>query len=277
MTTLNHLISRIPNYFKAFGLFHGIRLLLQIERHSFQKTRKIYCHTTPGYPGHIRLRRTLSDHSIFWQCIVQRQYDFNRFAQSARLMQAYQATLKTGKNPLIIDCGGNIGLSTLYLAKLLPKSQIYVVEPDEHNFQILKMNTSALGNRVTAIQGGVWDENIGLKISNPNAGSAAFRVEAIQDGLGTAIQSYTIDDICTLAGVDAPFIVKIDIEGAQSQLFKSNTEWVKNTHLIMLELDDWAMPWKGTSRSFFSCISRYPFDYLISGETIFCFRDFTVA
>ena len=77
-----------------------------------------------------------------------------------------------------------------------------------------------------------------------------------------------------MAGVNAPLIVKIDIEGAQAQLFSANTEWVARTRLISLELDDWLMPWQGTSRSFFSCISRYPFDYLIHGESIFCFRDF---
>jgi len=44
--------------------------------------------------------------------------------------------------------------------------------------------------------------------------------------------------------------------------------------LLTLELDDWLMPWQGTSRSFFRCVSRYAFDYLIGGESIFCFRDF---
>jgi hypothetical protein len=68
--------------------------------------------------------------------------------------------------------------------------------------------------------------------------------------------------------------VKIDIEGAQGKLFKSNTEWVTNSHLITLELDDWLMPWQGTSRAFFSCLSKYPFDYLLGQESIFCFRDF---
>ena len=70
------------------------------------------------------------------------------------------------------------------------------------------------------------------------------------------------------------FIVKIDIEGAQKHLFSSNTNWIEHTHLIMLELDDWLLPWQGTSRTFFSALSAYPFDYLIRGEAIFCFRDF---
>ena len=74
--------------------------------------------------------------------------------------------------------------------------------------------------------------------------------------------------------IDFPFIVKIDIEGGQGPLFETNTEWVKDTQLIALELEDWLFPWQGTSRSFFRCISRYSFDYLLGRENIFCFRDF---
>mgnify|MGYP000930999581 CR=1 FL=1 len=88
-----------------------------------------------------------------------------------------------------------------------------------------------------------------------------------------AIPAYTIDDLCALGGTTDPLIVKLDIEGAQAQLFASNTDWVGRTALITLELDDWLMPWQGTSRNFFSCLSRYPFDYLLGGESIFCFRD----
>lgn len=131
-----------------------------------------------------------------------------------------------------------------------------------------------MGDRVIALYGGVWNETGGLRIVNPEAGSAAFRVSATDNDAGDAVSAYTINDICALAGADSPFIVKIDIEGAQISLFKSNTDWVAATHLIMLELDDWLMPWQGTSRPFFTCVSQYSYDYLISGETIFCFQDF---
>ena len=67
-------------------------------------------------------------------------------------------------------------------------------------------------------------------------------------------------------------IVKLDIEGSQKALFSSNTGWVGRSQLIILELDDWLLPWEGTSRPFFSCLSRYAFDYLMRGGNIFCFQ-----
>lgn len=274
MSVFYRWISKSPNYIKSFGIFHGLRLLFLVERFIPKKTTVIKKYIVPGYPGSICLRKTVSDHSIFWQCIVQRQYDMFRFPQSNRLMSAYRESVEKGVRPLVIDCGGNIGLSTLYLATLFPEANIYVVEPDEDNFEMLKMNTSSLGDRVVALQGGIWHKGGNLRIVNPESGSAAFRVAATIGSSNETVRAYTINEICALAGVESPLIVKIDIEGAQVNLFNSNIKWVCNTHLIMLELDDWLMPWQGTSRPFFACISQYPFDYLISGETIFCFRDF---
>ena len=231
-------------------------------------------YSVPGYPAPIHLRESVSDHAIFWQCIVERQYDMHRFPHGARLMEAYRAALAAGRQPLIIDCGGNVGLSALYLASMFPEARVAVVEPDEANFALLERNTAALGERVLTLKGGIWHEKGHLRIVNPDSGSSTFQVETVQDAAAGTIRAYTIAEICAIAGADAPLIVKVDIEGAQAKLFSANTAWVGDTHLLMLELDDWLMPWQGTSRSFFSCASRYPFEYLIHGETIFCFRDF---
>lgn len=45
------------------------------------------------------------------------------------------------KDPLILDCGGNIGLATLYFKKYLyPQAKIIIFEPDPCNFSILQKN-----------------------------------------------------------------------------------------------------------------------------------------
>lgn len=277
MSVFYKIASRSPNYIRSFGPLSGCRLLFPIEGVRSKKLTKIKKHTVPGYPEPIHLRHTVADHSIFWQCIVRRQYDISRFPQRERLTSAYQELVKKGSRPLIIDCGGNIGLSTLYLAQLFPEAVIYTIEPDDGNFQILKMNTDFLGDRVVALKGGIWSDSGNLRIVNPESSSAAFRVAPANGNSNETMRAYTISEICAAAQVQYPLIVKIDIEGAQANLFKDNTSWVQGTHLIILELEDWLMPWQGTSRPFFSCTSRYPFEYLISGENIFCFRDFHVT
>ena len=274
METAFRLVSKAPNYVRAFGIHDGLRLLFSMEFFSPRSPTRIKKYKVPGCQSPIYLRNSVSDHSIFWQCIVLRQYDMLRFPQSERLMSAYRTLIEKGVPVLIIDCGGNIGLSALYLASLFPNATVYAIEPDQKNFEMLKQNTAVLDDRIVALRGGVWQESGNLKIVNPESGSAAFRMRASEGTAIDSIRAYTIPEICALAGVQSPFIVKIDIEGAQANLFKGETNWVGNAHLIMLELDDWLMPWQGTSRPFFACVSQHPYDYLVSGETIFCFRDF---
>jgi FkbM family methyltransferase len=266
------LLSKLPKYVKQFGLLSGLRLLLQVER-DVPQLHRTKQYRLPGYSRPIHLRDTISDHSTFWQCLVMCQYDFSRFPQSKRLMTEYRVMVNKGIRPLIIDCGGNIGLATVWFAMHFPEARVCVLEPDTKNFEILRQNVGHFGDQVIALQGGVWSDPGVLRIVNPASGSAAFRVGASAEATEHSIRAYTIAEVCKLAGADSPFIVKIDIEGAQGQLFSKNTTWVPQTRLIMLELDDWQMPWQGTSRSFFSCVSQYEFDYLLDGELILCFRD----
>lgn len=274
MIDFRNVVYKMPNYVRRFGLVHGLRLLTQIEQHLGRKSKHVETIHVPGFPSPIQLRDTRGDHSIFWQCIVENQYDYSRFPQSARLNESYKQLTKNGEMPLIIDCGANIGLASMRLAEAFPLARIVAVEPDADNFDMLRQNLQQFGDQIRILHGGVWNQGGHLVITNPEAGSASYRVAPIEGPTSNSIRAYSIQDICQIEDVNAPFIVKIDVEGAQKYIFRNNTEWISGTHLIMMELEDWLIPWSGSSRPFFSALSNIPFDYLIRGETIFCFRDF---
>lgn len=275
--TLEQRIKWSPNFIKAFGLIQGLRLLPQIVGNLPRNASEVKGYDVPGYDARIFLRRTIADHATFRQCLVNRQYDFLGLAQAQRLLQRYRDTLNQGHRPLIIDGGANIGLATLWFARHFPEAQIVAVEPDEANFSILQKNTRHLGDRVTLVQGGVWHRNARLGILNPQDGAAAFRVAELPQESAAGIPAFSIDDLCRRVDTASPLIVKLDIEGSQAHLFSANTGWVARTDLITLELDDWLLPWQGTSRPFFRTLSQYPFDYLLHQESIFCFRDTQAA
>jgi FkbM family methyltransferase len=251
--------AKAPNYIRRFGLRHGLRLFCQIERDLSNKSEKIRSYEVPGLPP-IYLRDTVADHRIFWQCLVRDQYDFRVFPHCSRLMERYNSLAE----PLIVDCGGNIGLASVCLAVLLPKANIIAVEPSEANVAMIERNIVAFKGRVRVVHGAVWHEPGTVQIVNPDAGSAVLRV-----GAGSGIRAYTIAE---LTNGRAPFIVKMDIEGAEKTALTANNDWVGQTDLIMMELHDWCMPWQGTSRAFFSSVSRFPYEYMFRDETFFCFR-----
>ncbi len=180
-----------------------------------------------------------------------------------------------GKRPLIIDAGEDIGMSAVWYTNTYLDAQIFAIEPDRENYELLVKITRSFSDRITPYFGGVWSKDIGLVIENPESGTQHFRTREVEVGTDGAVNAITIARILQLAGVEEVFIAKIDIEGGQAALFKENTEWVKKTNLIVLELDDWQFPWAGTSRPFISCVGELPFDYLLHGENRFCFQEMT--
>jgi FkbM family methyltransferase len=266
-------LSRLPNYVRRFGPAHGLRLCWRLEalapaRHAPRLTLKV-----PGHEHPIHLRDGTADRSIFWQCLVQDQYSISQFPQAEHLRAKYRRQVDSGIKPLIIDCGGNIGLSVRWFSREFPEAHIVVVEPDSANLEMLRANVQHLGSRVTVVQGGIWSHTCHLAVTHREEGSAAFRVEEVPEGTPDSVPAFAMQDLMALAGNHQPLVVKIDVEGAQAAVFSGDTSWLGHTDLLMLELDDWQMPWRGSSRSFMQAVSAYPMDYLLSGELIVCFRD----
>ncbi len=54
------------------------------------------------------------------------------------------------EDPLIIDCGSNIGMSILFFKKLYPKSKIIAFEPDENAFRLLRENMEI--NKIKSVE-----------------------------------------------------------------------------------------------------------------------------
>lgn len=266
-------LRRLPAYVRRFGPSHGLRQAWSVERSWPTHSAVVKLTHVNGWAHPLLLRANKGDHATFWQCVVQEQYRLDRFPQYTRLQERYRALVDRGEEPLIVDCGANIGLASIWLANAFPKAKVVAIEPQDENFGILKRNIAPYGDRIVPVHGGVWPIEGHVRVENPEAGPAAFRVVTCDASHPGAIQTVTVPSLCERFGAVAPFIVKIDIEGSQGTLFQSNADWVGGASLVVLELDDWQFPWAGTSRSFFAAVSQWPFDYLLGGESIFCFRD----
>jgi hypothetical protein len=66
----------------------------------------------------------------------------------------------------------------------------------------------------------------------------------------------------------APFLAKIDIEGFESDLFSSSTDWLNNLDVLLIEPHDWLFPRKGTSRPFQKVMAEHDFEIHIIGENL---------
>ncbi len=219
----------------------------------------------PDFKHPIWMRGRTSDVATFAQVFAQAEYDISSTAQGRALREQYDALVASGDRPLIIDCGANIGLSCVWFANHFPMARIVGVEPDLGNNTVASKNLSEYSN-VELRHGAIWDVDSSLDIVNPDGKPWAYRVEQTTEPSKRTVPGFTITGLSNGGPI---FIVKIDIEGAEKFLFRSNMEWINKTTLIAIELHDWLFPRAGTSHNFLQAIARQRCDILIKGENLF--------
>ncbi len=74
-----------------------------------------------------------------------------------------------------------------------------------------------------------------------------------------------------------PFLIKIDIEGFEKDLFQENIEWMNKFKVIIVEIHDWMVPSKSISASFISSLNKTmkikKRDLIINGENLISVRN----
>lgn len=172
---------------------------------------------------------------------------------------------------LIIDGGANVGYSSVWFANLFPEAKIIAVEPEKSNLEVLKYNTIPY-KQVEIINSGLWDKNIFLNIKDVGLGKWGIMVEETDEPNLSSLRAVTIDKILENSGFQEIDILKLDIEGAEKELFSSGYEkWIDKVKIIIIELHDRMK--KGCSQSFFSAVSKYDFAFTMRGENLILIKE----
>jgi FkbM family methyltransferase len=220
------------------------------------------------FPHPIWLREGTSDFEVMEQIFVRREYDFAEWSSHhAMIQQTYAALLRERKVPVIVDCGANIGYASIWFSIKYPQAIVYAVEPEPRNFAMLSRNVSAYAN-IVPIQAGISDRVTKVSLRNPTDEPWACQTEEDDQG---SVDTVTIPDLLDTRPNCVPLIVKVDIEGYETSLFRSNTGWAGRTPLVVFEMHDWLFHWRGTGDAMFRCLTQRRRDYLVRGENIFSF------
>lgn len=143
-------------------------------------------------------------------------------------------------NPVIIDAGAHIGLTTLYFKSLYPAAKIIAIEPNPTLFALLEKNVweNQLED-VTLINGALSD----------TSGTAAFFVDATTNewwstgsftkGAWTKqqvsdaieVQTLTLAE-CITQPID---LLKLDIEGAEQRVLEASREALPLVQQMIME------------------------------------------
>ncbi len=263
-------LLRTVRLVRGFGVGSGLRACWLLVRKELMRDRDGPPRSMriPGMPQPIWLREGTSDFEIMEEIFLRREYDFAEWpSHHGAIEHAYADILDAGKVPVIVDCGANIGFASIWFARMFPRATIYAVEPEPRNCAMLRRNVAAYPN-VMPIQAGISDRVTRLSLRNPQDEPWACQTEESESG---GVATVTIPDLLARARNSVPLIVKVDIEGYETSLFRSNTAWTEQTPLVVFEMHDWLFHWRGTGDAMFRCLTRRRCDYLLRGENIFAF------
>jgi FkbM family methyltransferase len=211
--------------------------------------------------------RDAIDVEVIRQVFLSEDYCLRRLRRHEEIY-AWPASLQNvGKHPLILDLGANTGLASLYFAREFPQADVIALEPDPGNAATAVRNLRDRGN-VRIVQGGISSASGRANIINPGEGNWSYRTELSSDG---SVAMYTVDDLISQFSRpdNVPFIIKIDIEGSEADLFSRNTDWIDRFPVLVIELHDWMLPKSANSGNFLQKISGRNRDFIHIGENVF--------
>ncbi len=179
----------------------------------------------------LQLRKKGSDFNVYQQVVINKEYE--------PLIDFLKINQKTPS--LIIDCGANIGLTSLQFAKNFPNTQIVALEPDQNNFELLKKNAKDY-RHITPKHFAVWSANEILKIDRDFRDGQDWSIRTTKTDIKghQTVHSITIDKLLSEISVDTIDLLKIDIEGAEKELFKDQATYsfLDKVNCIAIELHD---------------------------------------
>ena len=235
-------LKRLLRYMRRFGYLRGLRILFK----NLASSEGVIRISIPQSKTPIALRANTSDIPTFEQIFIWDDYSFPLPVEPK----------------FIIDGGANVGFASLYFANKFPGVRIIAVEADASNVEMLRENTMSYPN-ISVIHAGIWHKAAWLEIENPQDAEWAFRVRETEAHEG-ALRSITIDEILEQSGSASIDILKLDIEGAEKEVFSCNPGWISRVNVLIIELHDYFKP--GCSAALNAAVSEYDFKRSQKGE-----------
>jgi FkbM family methyltransferase len=134
-------------------------------------------------------------------------------------------------NPIIFDCGANIGLSIHYFKRAFPQSIIYGFEPDPNLFRLLRKNISTLDtSSIFLEQKAVWNQETTIQFEQ-QGGSSGKITDSGQDL--TSVKTIRLRDY--LERFESIHFLKLDIEGAEYFVLKDSDGYLGKVDNIFVE------------------------------------------
>lgn len=197
-------------------------------------------HPDIKFPVHLRIGT--SDVPTFEQVFLNKEYQFTALVEPS----------------VIMDAGANIGLASVLFASRYPQARIIAIEPEPGNYTMLEKNTSPYAN-ITRVKAALWNKNDQINLVDSGSGNWGFMTheanntdahstDKLTPATFSSVRALTISQVLREQGLNKIDILKLDIEGAEREVFDNADQWIDQVQSVIVELHDNMKP--GCSDSF---------------------------
>jgi len=151
----------------------------------------------------------------------------------------------SGKNKIFIDIGAGSGYIGLNAAVYFDKCIFF--EPSKENFDELAKKVKEIKCNNVILQNVALADNQGQRtfyFSKNSRWNHRFHVSNKEDGeefYSSTIQTETLDSVIEKLDLNGPFVIKIDVEGAEPLVMKGAQNVLKKDCVIISEFSPWLM------------------------------------
>lgn len=170
---------------------------------------------------------------------------------------------------IIVDAGANIGMASIYFARRYPEAKIFAIEPEASNFAVLVNNVRPY-LAIIPIQAALWNRDGEICVTEPDPASGSrgeWAFVTSEEGTGAKVRAITMRTLMKEMHIPAIDLAKIDIEGAEMEVFE-DTGWLAGLGCLIIELHDRVRPGCSTAVE----RAMEPFERTQRGETTFYVR-----
>ena len=138
---------------------------------------------------------------------------------------------------MIWDLGANIGLTMSHLALACPLAKVIGVELDADNAALCRANVAPWGERCELIEGAVWTADGSVSYGRERGDELSFHVGADRSPGSRAVSAISLNRLLERHPSELSIdYVKMDIEGAEREVLRENTEWAQRVRSIKVEV-----------------------------------------
>jgi FkbM family methyltransferase len=172
----------------------------------------------------VALRAATSDVLVFREMFLERVYD-----------QALAALGVERIRPRILDCGANVGFFPVLCSRLFTNPFVVCVEPELGNFDALKANIRGIPAVVKPVRAFLGAHPGQGYLKDCGSGEWAFTLSYTQVAAAEPIPVLDIPSLLQSAAWDDVDLLKVDIEGAEADVFASCSPWIRLVRFMIVE------------------------------------------